>query len=218
MTPLRLFLLTFVLALLAAMAQLGALQIAFDKLGLAPEAVVWLFILTLLGSMVNLPLLTIKADSTAEATIFQHTPERRRHRLSAPPGKTVVAVNVGGCLIPVAFSLYLFLRTQINFEDAVSAVALVTLVVYYSSALVPGIGVVMPMLAAPLTAAFVGVNLDATHAAPLAYIGGTLGVLLGADILRLKEIGKFGEAVMSIGGAGSFDGIFLAGLLAVLIA
>jgi uncharacterized membrane protein len=179
---------------------------------------VWLFILTLLGSMVSLPLLTIKADSIAEANISQRTPERWLQRLSAPPGKTVVAVNVGGCIIPVAFSLYLFLRTQIHFEDVVSAVALVTLVAYYSSALVPGIGVVMPMLAAPLAAAFVGINLDAAHAAPLAYIGGTLGVLLGADILRLKEIGKFGEAVMSIGGAGSFDGIFLAGLLAVLIA
>ena len=218
MTPLRLFLLTLVLALLAATVQLGALQIAFDKLGLAPEAVVWLFILTLLGSMVNLPLLTIKADSIAEANISQRTPERWLQRLSAPPGKTVVAVNVGGCIIPVAFSLYLFLRTQIHFEDVVSAVALVTLVAYYSSALVPGIGVVMPMLAAPLAAAFVGVNLDAAHAAPLAYIGGTLGVLLGADILRLKEVGKLGEAVMSIGGAGSFDGIFLAGILAVLIA
>jgi uncharacterized membrane protein len=218
MTPLRLFLLTLVLALLAAMVQLGALQIAFDKLGLAPEAVVWLFMLTLLGSMVNLPLLTLKADFTAEANTFQSIPDRWLQRLSAPPGKTMVAVNVGGCIIPVAFSLYLFLHAPVHFEDVVSTVALVTLVAYYSSALVPGIGVVMPMLAAPLAAAFVGVNLDATHAAPLAYIGGTLGVLLGADILRLKEIGKFGEAVMSIGGAGSFDGIFLAGLLAVLIA
>lgn len=218
MAPLRLFLLTLVLALLAAMVQLGALQIAFDKLGLPPGSVIWLLLLTLLGSMVNLPLLTLNAQPGAPEDVFRQLPERWLRTLPGLPGKTVVTVNVGGCVIPIIFSAYLYLSTPVYTNDVATAIVLVSLVAYFSSALVPGIGVVMPMLAAPLAAAFIGVSLDAAHAAPLAYIGGTLGVLLGADILRLREIGKSGEAVVSIGGAGSFDGIFLSGLLAVLLA
>lgn len=45
----------------------------------------------------------------------------------------------------------------------------------------------------------------------IAYIGGTLGVLIGADLLRL-------DAVRKLGGAGTFDGIFLSGLVAALLA
>lgn len=54
--------------------------------------------------------------------------------------------------------------------------------------------------------------------APLAYVGGTLGVLLGADLFRLRDIRRLGAPVASIGGAGTFDGVFITGLLAVLLA
>jgi uncharacterized membrane protein len=50
----------------------------------------------------------------------------------------------------------------------------------------------------------------------IAYISGTLGTLIGADILNLKKISQLGAPVASIGGAGTFDGIFLTGILAVL--
>ena len=41
---------------------------------------------------------------------------------------------------------------------------------------------------------------------------------VGADILNLKKIGNQGVPVASIGGAGTFDGIFLNGIFAVLLA
>jgi uncharacterized membrane protein len=56
------------------------------------------------------------------------------------------------------------------------------------------------------------------RAAPLAYAGGSLGTLIGADLLNLPRIEELGAPVASIGGAGTFDGIFLAGIIAVLIA
>ena len=217
MPPLRILLFAFMAILLAAMVQFGALQIAFDKLGLAPESVIWLLMVTLVGSVVDVPLLTLKANTAAQEEIFQRLPESLRDDLPRLPGRTRVAVNVGGCVVPVVFSFYLFLRTPLHLNDIVTAIALVTLFAYYTSMLVPGVGIVMPMLATPLAAAFVGVNLDPVHAAPLAYIGGTLGVLLGADILRLRQIGQSGEPAISIGGAGSFDGNFLTGVLAVLL-
>ena len=53
---------------------------------------------------------------------------------------------------------------------------------------------------------------------PLAYIGGSLGTLVGADLLNLNRVQGLGAPLVSIGGAGTFDGIFLTGVLAVLIA
>jgi uncharacterized membrane protein len=45
-----------------------------------------------------------------------------------------------------------------------------------------------------------------------------MGTLIGADLLNLAKIGTLGAPVASIGGAGTFDGIFLTGILAVLLA
>jgi uncharacterized membrane protein len=83
---------------------------------------------------------------------------------------------------------------------------------------VPGLGITLPVFIAPVTAAVTALLLDSEHSAPLAYISGTLGVLIGADLLRLDSIRKMGSPIASIGGAGSFDGIFLTGLVAVLLA
>jgi uncharacterized membrane protein len=54
--------------------------------------------------------------------------------------------------------------------------------------------------------------------APLAYIAGSLGTLIGADLTNLSKVRGLGAPVASIGGAGTFDGIFLTGILAVLLA
>jgi uncharacterized membrane protein len=64
----------------------------------------------------------------------------------------------------------------------------------------------------------VALLLSPRRAAPLAYIGGSLGTLIGADLLNLDKVAGLGAPVASIGGAGTFDGIFLTGVLAVLIA
>jgi len=64
----------------------------------------------------------------------------------------------------------------------------------------------------------VALFLSLRRAAPLAYIGGSMGTLLGADLLNLGRVQHLGAPVASIGGAGTFDGIFVTGVLAVLIA
>ncbi len=46
----------------------------------------------------------------------------------------------------------------------------------------------------------------------------TLGSLIGADLLNLKKIPELGTPIASIGGAGTFDGIFLTGIISVLLA
>jgi hypothetical protein len=45
--------------------------------------------------------------------------------------------------------------------------------------------------------------LSRERAAPLAYIGGSLGTLIGADLFNLSRIRELGAPVASIGGAGN---------------
>ena len=45
-----------------------------------------------------------------------------------------------------------------------------------------------------------------------------MGTLIGADLTNLDKVAGLGAPVASIGGAGTFDGIFLTGILAVLLA
>lgn len=69
----------------------------------------------------------------------------------------------------------------------------------------------------PIAAAVVATLLSWRRAAPLAYISGSLRTLIGADLLNLGRIQGLGTPIASIGGAGTFDGIFLTGILAVLL-
>ena len=69
-----------------------------------------------------------------------------------------------------------------------------------------------------LITAIVAWILSRENAAPLAYVAGSLGTLIGADLTNLDKVRGLGAPVASIGGAGTFDGIFLTGILAVLLA
>jgi uncharacterized membrane protein len=129
-----------------------------------------------------------------------------------------MAVNVGGCLIPISFSLYLLNQTPVTALEAMQAIAFVTLISYLFSRPIHGLGIGMPILVAPLGAALIASGLNPEVSAPLAYIGGTMGVLLGADLLRLNDIRRMGPPFAAIGGAGTFDGIFITGIVAVLLA
>ncbi len=132
------------------------------------------------------------------------------------PG-TVIAVNVGGAVIPGLLSLYLLAR-----NPALGArrprYRLIAVVRHALARPVPGLGIALPVFVPPLSAAAVALILSRRHAGALAYIGRSLGTLIGADPLNLDKISGLGAPVAAIGGAGTFDGIFLTGVLAVLIA
>src|SRR5258708_22873344 len=83
---------------------------------------------------------------------------------------------------------------------------------------VPGIGIAVPVFAPVVITAIIAFILSREYAAPLAYIGGSMGTLIGADLLNLHKIGDLGAPVASIGGAGTFDGPFLTRIPAVLLA
>lgn len=217
-SPLSLLLLLLAAGVLLTFVQIGALTIAFGKLGLSAESALLLLFVSLAGSVINLPLFSIKAQPAS----LDDVPEALRQLVAAAmsrfKGRTTVAVNVGGGLVPVAFSAYLLHHHPLPAIDVLLGVAAVTLVSYRFSRPVPGLGIGMPVFVAPLAAALTALLLNQEHSAPLAYICGTLGVLIGADLMRTADIRRMGVPVASIGGAGTFDGIFLTGLVAVLLA
>ncbi|MEA5570333.1 DUF1614 domain-containing protein [Calothrix sp. UHCC 0171] len=195
---------------------LNVVEIAVTKLGFAPGVGLLLLALIILGSTINIPL--YRTESAIEVTDgfadmwlreFWGIPLRHIRR------STVVAINVGGGVVPVLVALYQF--TQGNIAAILLVTLIVTVVSYYAARVVPGIGIQMNPLLAPLAASLSAMLLATPHAAPVAFAGGVLGTLIGADLLHLRDIQSMSSGVLSIGGAGVFDGIALCGLFAVLL-
>ncbi len=213
----RLLLFVLALAVLLAVVYVGAISVSFGKLGLTRESAFILLFLCLLGSVINIPLFTIKSEVPTRLP-GTYVPAYLREYLKRLGGRTLIAINVGGCIIPVLFSAYLFITQPLMLHEVLTGVMLVTLVSYFCSFPVKGVGIGMPMLIAPVAAAIIAIILNDELSAPLAYISGTMGVLTGADLLNFRHVSRMGAMVASIGGAGTFDGIFMTGILAVLLA
>lgn len=216
-TPTKLFIFIFILVMLLLVLQIGLFSIVLEKLGLAPYSAMLLLIVTLIGSGINLPITEIDIPADVESHNSQFPPWLPTRYLPKP-GKTVIAINVGGALVPIMFSLYLISISSLNLLQILLAVSVVSSICFIVSRPVKGLGIGMPVFIAPFTAAITAILMSPDNSAPLAYICGTLGVLIGADILRIKDIPKLGAPIASIGGAGTFDGIFLTGIVAVLLA
>jgi uncharacterized membrane protein len=131
--------------------------------------------------------------------------------------RTIIAVNVGGAVIPTLLSLYLLIKNRLYVHGLI-AVGIVAIVVHLMAKPVQGVGISVPIFIPPLVAAGVALLLSWQNAPPLAYTAGSLGTLIGADLLNLDKVAGLGAPVASIGGAGTFDGVFVSGILAVLLA
>jgi len=216
-SPLHFLLLFILVVIVLVILQLEILGIVLSKLGLSPESAITLLLATLVGSAINIPIFTLHAKP---GDIIEPPPVPRGFLGQPQPyhGKTVIAINVGGALIPIGFCLYLLGIKPLPMLDVLLGIGIVTAVSYFVSRPISGLGIGMPIFIAPLTAALVAVLLNPQYSASLAYISGTLGVLIGADLLRLKDIRQLATPVASIGGAGTFDGIFFTGIIAVLLA
>ena len=179
--------LIFLSFILIIILQLGIFSIVLAKLGLSPNSASILLGSTILGSLINLPLFTIKSP------LMSYPENYRAPRLFLKPiqafdGKTIVALNVGGALIPICFSIYLIALHSLSPIKFIPAITLVAWISYIFSRPIKGLGIGMPIFIAPLTAALVALMIAPDQSAPLAYICGTLGVLISADLFRIKDI------------------------------
>jgi uncharacterized membrane protein len=199
------------------LVQLGILEYAYAKIGIQPRYVFLLLLLSLLGSYVNIPVAQIREKQVVSNKVVSDWGVQYVVPEVEEWPQTIIAVNVGGALIPTILSIYLLVKNKLYWQGVVG-VAFVAAIVYQLAHPVPGVGIAMPPLIPPLLAAGVALVLSRQGAPALAYISGNLGTLIGADLLNLGIVQGLQAPVLSIGGAGTFDGVFLTGILAVLLA
>ena len=217
LTPGLFSILVFLVAGLIVLIQLRILRYAYMRLGIGPGAALLLLFGSLIGSYFNIPITVLSGPPVKSAQIVDFFGMRYVVPLVTSWHGTVLAVNVGGAVIPTLMSTYLVIRYQLWLK-AVLAIVAIAFIIHSMATPVQGIGIAVPVFAPVVTTAILAFVLSREYAAPLAYIGGSMGTLIGADLLNLDKIGGLGAPVASIGGAGTFDGIFLTGILAVLLA
>lgn len=217
------FLLFIVLAGAFVLLEIGAIHYAFGALGLPPELAFLALFASLLGSYLNIPIATIDGGGVHEADYVQYFGIRYRIPRQYAARSTTVAVNIGGAIVPIAISIYVLVHQVVTVVPSAFGVAVVAVVVHRWARPLRGLGIGVPMFIPPIVAAlcawifawsFGALN----HIDAIAYVSGVLGTLIGADLVNLPKLRELGAPVASIGGAGTFDGIFLTGIVAVLLA
>ncbi|MCK5261701.1 MAG: DUF1614 domain-containing protein [Thermoplasmatales archaeon] len=141
-------------------------------------------------------------------------------------GNWIVGINTGGAVIPILLSIYLSVKNKLQLSRILLGTIIVAVITYFVTEPIPQKGIVakfpfwlLPVFFASLASIILSWK-DKRKAAPLAYISGTMGVLIGADFLHLislieTEIQTTRNAV--IGGASVFDMVFITGILAVIV-
>ncbi len=222
----------------------GLIGAALANLGFGFWGIVFLIIAIIVGSFINLPITTLYPKKVS-APFYeprkprgQYAPSMydkmyRTERFVVEDSKEAegmkVCINVGGALIPLLIAGYLVLSALAGsittdvwyFPKMVAAVAVVSAVSYFSARPVKGIGIAAPFFTAPLVALCLGLIFAGGFGLPaagIAFVAGTLGTVIGADILHLRDVASHGAKMVSIGGAGTFDGIFLTGIVTALLA
>jgi uncharacterized membrane protein len=216
LTPGLFSILVILLVGLVILIQLRILRYAYMRLGVGSGAALLLLFGSLIGSYFNIPITILPGTPVRTGQIVEFFGMRYVVPGVVWPG-TVLAVNVGGAVIPTLMSTYLVIRYQLWLKATIATVA-IAFIIHSMATPVPGIGIAVPVFAPVVATAILAFILSREYAPPLAYIGGSMGTLIGADLLNLDKISGLGAPVASIGGAGTFDGIFLTGILAVLLA
>ena len=217
LTPVLFSILVFLVIGLVILVQLRILRYAYMKLGLSPGGALVLLFGSLIGSYFNIPITFLPGPLVRSGQIVDFFGMQYVVPLVTSWPGTVLAVNVGGAVIPTIMSTYLVIRYQLWLKSAIAVIA-IAFIIHSMATPVHGIGIAVPVFAPVVTTAILAFILSREYAAPLAYIGGSMGTLIGADLLNLDKIAGLGAPVASIGGAGTFDGVFLTGILAVLLA
>ncbi len=206
-------------------------KLLVQGMGLPAEAFGAILFLSLVGSYVNLPFTTVETKvplyTLREVRFFWVT--WRMPQVEMGLRKTYVMINVGGAVVPILISTYLIFYSIpacspdliLSYVKLLVVLLFVTYITHRSSRIVKGLGIATPMFGPPMATVLITLVVDMISPlscpTQIAYVGGTIGALIGADLMNLNKLPEIGAPVASIGGAGTFDGIYLTGLISVLL-
>jgi len=172
------------------------------RLGVSSRTALILLFGSLLGSYFNFPLAQFPEQQVASAQVVDYF--GMRYVIPAVtewPG-TVIAINIGGAVIAIVMSLYLLSKNRLWAQGLIAAAG-VTVVCRLLAHSVPGVGIAEPVFVPAAATAVITLLISREYAASLAYIDGSLGTLIGADLLNLGKVPGLGASIASIGGAGT---------------
>jgi len=226
LSVLVILLLVGLVILLIPLLLLGVIGAAFTKLGFSWISAIAVVLLMLFGSYINIPVYTIRRDMVRVLPDTTSVYDADSPWSPAPVWDTIISINLGGAILPICISLYLLyqavLITGTSLLTPVGAgVVLVALITFVSTRPVPGVGLRVPLIIPALTALLIGMLLFGGAGIPatvLAFVSGTIGILLGGNLAQLHRIKGLDVADVSIGGAGTFGAIFISCILPALIA
>lgn len=201
-----------------------AAGVAFTQIGIPFWVAVLIVPGSLIGSLVNIPLYTIQSESSTyvEAPYLQDWGFSFQMFQPNMPRETKISINLGGAIIPMLVSGYLILLNLLFIVPILFATTAVTIAVNRIARIEPNMGIVTPALLPPLAAVLATIAMSLIFPGiinpyAIAYISGTLGTIIGADFLNLGKLSQLNTDAASIGGAGTWDGVFLTGILAVVL-
>jgi uncharacterized membrane protein len=208
-----------ILVLIIGLIFIGVAGLAFRQIGFSPNATMLILLATFAGSYVNIPLFKLRTmmPIIREEYISFFGLEFRIPQLNYDEYTTLVAINVGGALIPTVLSIFLLWKLPSVIPCALAGTLIVAAATHLVARPVKGLGIATPAFVPPLVAALAAYLLPSSSPSIVAYVSGVLGTLIGADILNMHRLPMLGARIASIGGAGTFDGVFLSGIIAVLL-
>ena len=169
-----------------------AMSFSFPRMGIPRRLVIPVFVAILVGGLFNIPIWR--------------------------SGSTTVAVNVGGAIIPLLISFCLLRKAPV-LKTALAVAVVATVSGLLAEVDAKGrIGLQFGYLILPLVAVSVALILAQRNAPQVAFISGSIGGIIGVDLVHLSEAVRTGATYLSIGGRGVFDGIFTTGIVAAMLA
>src|SRR5256885_6387055 len=128
LTPGFFSILLVLLAGLIILIQLRILRYAYMKLGVGPGAAMFLLFGSLIGSYFNLPIAVLPGKPVMAGQIIEfYGMQYVVPQVVSWPG-TILAVNVGGAVIPTMMSTYLVIRYQLWLKAAIATAGIAFLI------------------------------------------------------------------------------------------
>jgi len=199
----------FYLIIVLLLAHFQVLDFSLPKYGLPGWAIIGVLLLMLLGGLVDIPLAIRGRGKKSQKKSLIHSLLNSKKQ-----ARKGLYINLGGLIVPVIFSLYLFTRAPL--VPTLIALCVMTILAKFFSWVSPHKGnwIRLPAFVPLLAALSLALILSPANPAIVFYIAGILGTLIGAGLLNIDKIK---QAPLFIGGRGMFHGLFIVGVVFLLL-